>query len=513
MAFSFEVRESDLLGRIGRLRVGSKVIETPYMFPVIHPVNQAVSTRELSSMGFGGLMTNSYIIHSRRREEALEKGIHSLLDFQGVFMTDSGGYQVLEYGELEVDYARIAAFQADIGSELAVTLDRPTGFSESKRYAMGTMEYSLKNALATMDEFGGRRTIWLGPVQGGLFPALLRKSASSMVNAGFRFLALGSPVQVMENYRFGDLVRMVAATRKAMPYSVPLHLFGAGHPLTMALAVALGCDTFDSASYILFAREGRFMTERGVSRLEALKYLPCSCPVCTKTSVKGLMDLDHRDRTRSLAVHNLHILRKELDSCKEAISEGRLWDLIREKANAHPKLWGALAEFERAGDLLRDGTPPLKDKGLFVRDAFDGARPELKIAKDRLAGAQRKNSGIGLLVTNAGSLPLAKVLQSSDLPRGVDVYRIHEVLGAYPAELEFVYPFTQTVTSPGAVNHDLLGPAKKQLRGMGYTRVLVATVGKDGRMRVTGLRSRRRSKGPSPSAPSSSTRLRSPRRP
>ena len=109
--FAFEVKESDLLGRVGTLKVGGKAIETPYMFPVIHPVSQIVPTAELLSMGFGGLMTNSYIIHSRRRQEALDLGIHRLLGFDGVFMTDSGGYQVLVYGYLVVGYGYVAKFR------------------------------------------------------------------------------------------------------------------------------------------------------------------------------------------------------------------------------------------------------------------------------------------------------------------------------------------------------------------------------------------------------------------
>ena len=115
MDFSFEVKESDLLGRIGTLRVGTKKLETPYMFPVIHPVSQIVPTRDLSSMGFDGLMTNSYIIYSRRKEEAIRQGIHKLLDFDGIFMTDSGGYQVLEYGDLEVSYRDVASFSPRSG--------------------------------------------------------------------------------------------------------------------------------------------------------------------------------------------------------------------------------------------------------------------------------------------------------------------------------------------------------------------------------------------------------------
>jgi Queuine/archaeosine tRNA-ribosyltransferase len=44
-------------------------------------------------------------------------------------------------------------------------------------------------------------------------------------------------------------------TLKSTVMSKPIHLFGAGHPLTIPLAVALGCDTFDSASYMLYARD------------------------------------------------------------------------------------------------------------------------------------------------------------------------------------------------------------------------------------------------------------------
>ena len=245
MGLTFEVWETDLLGRVGEIAVGGKSIETPCMFPVIHPVSQIIPTSELRSMGYRGLMTNSYIIRSRRKEEALQKGIHSLLGFDGVFMTDSGGYQVLEYGDLEVGYRDVASFQAEIGSELAVTLDRPTGYPQSRSVARSTVDYSFENAKATIDEFGERNTTWVGPIQGGLYGDLVRKSAKSLVGSGFQILALGSPVQVMENYMYADLVDMIMAARRAVPYSVPLHLFGAGHPLTMPMAVALGCDPFD----------------------------------------------------------------------------------------------------------------------------------------------------------------------------------------------------------------------------------------------------------------------------
>lgn len=505
MEFSFEVKESDLLGRIGTLKVGGKTLETPYMFPVVHPVSQAVPANELSEMGFGGLMTNSYIILSRLKAEALREGIHRLLGFDGVFMTDSGGYQVLEYGDLGVDHRQVAQFQVDIGSELAVTLDRPTGYSESSKYARETMEHSLKNALETIREFGDRKTTWVGPIQGGLFPSLLKRSASSLVNGGFRFLALGSPVQIMENYRFAELARMIVATRRAIPYAIPLHLFGAGHPLTMPLAVSLGCDTFDSASYILFARNGRYMTERGVRRIEEMKYLPCSCPVCLKTSVKELAEMSSQDRTRAIAVHNLHLMRRELDACKEAIAEGRLWDLVRERAMTHPGLLGALPELEEARDMLSDGTPGLKDRGLMLRDEIDLGRPEVLRAVERLGWARRRDSKKAVLLAFDSSQQPG-VIRSARGGVGADsdVYRLDPLLGPVPAELEFVYPFTQTVRSESLRPRVTPKEGTKRLKDLGYKKVLAAKTpsgGAPGRRRVRNRRSRR---GVSLSLPSSS---------
>ncbi len=496
MSFAFEVKESDLLGRIGALRVGGKSLETPYMFPVVHPVSQIVPTKDLASMGFGGVMTNAYIILSRRKEEALREGIHRLLDFDGVFMTDSGGYQVLEYGNLGVDYDEVAAFQAGIHAELAVTLDRPTGYPQDRATALETVEYSLDNAKATLKEFRGRETVWIGPVQGGLYADLVKKSARSLTSAGFQFLALGSPVQVMENYMFADLVRMIMAAKGAMPYSMPLHLFGAGHPLTMALAVALGCDTFDSASYVIFARAGRYMTRGGVLTLKSMKYLPCSCPVCAKVSVKELLELDHQERTRLLSMHNLFVLREELESCKEAIAEGRLWDLAEERSMAHPRLREAFLEMTKFSEDLAMGTPALKDRGLFVRSSADLRRPELLTASKRLAAAIKRRS------TGATLSPVGVRAGEHSTRQDEDAYVSHPMFGPVPMELEFQYPFSQTETG-AMVPTVTTEESAERLRKAGYRKVLVG-----GGAEKTRSRRKRTRRSASPSPRSTSARSR-----
>jgi 7-cyano-7-deazaguanine tRNA-ribosyltransferase len=481
--FSFEVKETDLMGRVGVMTVGKKSFETPCLTPVIHPVWRDIPLSQFKAMGFEILMTNSYILYKRNQAEALEKGLHELLGFDGVMMTDSGGYQVLEYGDTEFTPDQIADFQSRIGSDLAVTLDKPTGYSNSKAYARQTMRASLGAAKDTIEKFGESETIWVGPVQGGIFGDLVRASARGLVEAGFQVLALGSPVELMEGYLFSPLVDMIVHARKSMPYSMPLHLFGAGHPLTLPLSVALGCDTFDSASYMLYAKKERYMTERGTLQLDRMTYLPCSCPVCNGTTLNDLRSSPREDRVRKVALHNLHVLRADVIRCKEAICEGRLWDLVEERAMAHTSSASAFRALVRDhSDLLVKPTPLLKLRGLMVRSEEDTMRPELTLAREHLGGimAKRTRKATAVLVPSAAPPPLTK---SSGRMRRIknleetDIFRINPQLGPYPAELEFVFPFSQTISDRAAPVASIAA-CVKALKKAGYSKVIVAGAAK-----------------------------------
>jgi len=479
--FSFEVRETDLMGRVGVMTVGKKRFETPCLTPVIHPVWRDIPPSQFRAMGFDILMTNSYILYKRKRSEALEKGLHELIGFDGVLMTDSGGYQVLEYGDTEFTPEEIAQFQSDIGSDLAVTLDKPTGYSISRPYARETMGDSLRAAEATMSGFRESDTTWVGPVQGGIFGDLVRTSARGLVKAGFRMLALGSPVELMEGYLFSPLVEMIVNARKSMPYAMPLHLFGAGHPLTLPLSVALGCDTFDSASYMLYAKKERYMTERGTLQLDRMTYLPCGCPVCNGTSLADLRAAPREDRVRRVALHNLHVLRADVLRCKEAICEGRLWDLVEERAMAHTSSAVAFRALIRDhSEWLAKPTSLLKLRGVMVRSDEDTRRPELALARKHLERltARRRAGRAGrtaVLVPSSAPPPLTKssgkIRQVKDLGKA-DIYRINPQLGPYPAELEFVFPFAQTISDRVAPEASVAACVKK-LKRMGYAKVVV----------------------------------------
>ena len=74
---------------------------------------------------------------------------------------------------------------------------------------------------------------------------------------------------------------------------------------------------------------------------DELAYLPCQCPVCSSHSLQDLRGMQVDQRTIEVAKHNLHVLKAEVDSVKQAIMDGRLWEYVMQKARAHPKLMEA----------------------------------------------------------------------------------------------------------------------------------------------------------------------------
>ena len=66
----------------------------------------------LEEFGCKALITNAYII-KRRLGDQPDLEVHRLLDYDGVIATDSGGYQILVYGEVEADPLEIVEFQSE----------------------------------------------------------------------------------------------------------------------------------------------------------------------------------------------------------------------------------------------------------------------------------------------------------------------------------------------------------------------------------------------------------------
>ncbi len=476
----FEVLTQDHLGRIGRLRTrGGRVAETPLFLPVINPVTQDIPAGWMKeNLGAEAVITNAYIILRRLRDEALRRGVHEILGFDGVVMTDSGGYQVLEYGGVEASPEDIAELQEEMGSDIAVPLDIPTGLS-SREKAEESVEKTLRNLEITLEFLRKRsveRCLWAAPIQGGIHLELIHYCAGREREMNFDLYALGSPTPLMEGYRFDRLFQMICAARSAVGFGKPLHLFGAGHPMIFPFIVALGVDMFDSASYYLYARDGRYMTETGTIRVEKLDYLPCCCPICSKMGASELKQMPRDERVRLLAMHNLHVCFEEVRKIKQAIRDGRLMELLEQRARSHPSLYQGFIEIIRNEDLLKlmeENAPISGRRGVNLYDDMSLRRPLVRAARRRLLENCLAGRGAGkeaLLLPETLKLPLEK---ASRLPESLDVLFYGSPYGLIPIGLRYTYPFSQTNYPKALIEYnldELLAEALKQFEAAGYRR-------------------------------------------
>ena len=456
---SFEIVNRDLMARIGKFETKSGVVETPLLFPVINPSIQPIFPKTLEEeFGCKALITNAYIINKNFKEIAVEKGLHKFLNFNGSIMTDSGAYQLLIYKGVETTPKEIVQFQEAIDTDIATILDIPTGWGVSKEYALYTVKETTKRAKA-LEKMKSRDDLaWVGPVQGGQYLDLIAKSAKEMGKLPFQVHALGSPTPVMEQYKFDVLVDMIITAKMNLPPDRPLHLFGAGHPFMFSLAVALGCDFFDSAAYALFARDGRYLTDSGTVRLDKMEYFPCSCPVCNKTDPETVRALPKEEMQKLLAEHNLYVSFCELRRIKQAITEGRLWEHMEMRAHGHPSLLQALKKVAKYSEYMEKQSPVTKKGGIFFFSSLGLARPEVIHYRQRLVErySPPPKANVLLLLPQTRKKPfhnskehetVMKKLQQTigDKVDLVHVCTYAAPFGVIPTELDDVYPLSQNL--------------------------------------------------------------------
>ena len=432
----FEIRDADAAGRIGRLAVPrvDRTVETPALMPVINPNRLTIEPARLEAeFGVEILITNSYIIRETEslREQALDDGLHEMLDFDGAIMTDSGSFQLSEYSDVEVTTEEIIEFQHAIGSDIGTPVDIPTPPDVSREQAESELA-TTQQALADAEGLDVGEMLLNAPVQGSTYPDLREEAAAHAAATDLDVFPVGAVVPLMNSYRYDDMVEAVTAAKRGLGADCPVHLFGAGHPMMLALAVAMGCDLFDSAAYALYARAGRYLTVAGTQQLEDLDYFPCSCPICSERTPAELRAEDDDTRTRLLAEHNLHVTFEELRRIKQAIRSGNLLELVDRRARGHPAMYDGYRALLDHADQLETEDPV--SKGTFFHTSAESARrPEVLRHHERL---DRLAVPETLLLTEGGA---------PDGDEYDDAWRVVAPFGPFPRELSDSYPFTAAV--------------------------------------------------------------------
>jgi 7-cyano-7-deazaguanine tRNA-ribosyltransferase len=445
---SFEVLKRDGMARICRFETSSGFIETPALLPVVNPKINTVSPRELhDKFGFGALITNSYIIKNtpELKERAQAEGLHKMLDFNGLIMTDSGTFQSHMYGEVDLTNPEIIEFQKSIGTDIGTVLDIFTEPEWSKEKTRWATEETLKRTNEACAMKGNM--LLNGVIQGSVYTDLRTYCAEKMADMDIDVHPIGGVVPLMEQYRYSDLVDVVMSSKMGLNPARPVHLFGAGHPMVLAFAALMGCDLFDSASYAKFARDDRLMFVDGTFRLQEMQSLDCDCPACRGITLEALKNMKNGDRESLIARHNLHQIKEELEIVKRYIREGRLWELAEMRCRAHPAMLDGLRRLAEYRRFMEAYDPISREGALFYTGPETYNRPVFQRYESRLMTRYVPPSNRVMLFPDNGGKPYSRSYANEfDIARRNGYTPVVVTpFGPVPAELDELYPLSQSL--------------------------------------------------------------------
>ena len=202
--------------------------------------------------------------------------------------------------------------------------------------------------------------------------------------------------------------------------------------------------------------------------------LPCCCPVCTKYSAKELNELPEKERTVEIARHNLYLSFMELRNIKQAIREGTLWELVEQRATAHPKLLKALKAIRSYNPYLESVEPRYRLKGVKYLTEYSLHLPVLSKQRRYMAETykeyaktlilipeldepsytnktvkstiDRVNNRIGQNAKNTNAVDESKKnVRFSEIKSQAEhsIYIVSDIVGLIPFSLADVYPNSQ----------------------------------------------------------------------
>jgi 7-cyano-7-deazaguanine tRNA-ribosyltransferase len=447
----FEIKHRDVAGRICNFSTKHGTVKTPTLLPVINPNKMILSPKAMKKLfGVEMIITNSYIIKKNEvlRKKSLEKGIHKLLDFNGPIMTDSGTFQSYIYGDINVDPIEIVEFQRDIGSDVGTILDVFTTPDQTRSNAKKGMIQTIKRAKESIKIKGDMNLACT--IQGSIYPDLRKYCAEKLSELNPDFFPIGGVVPLFENQKYSDLVNCIISSKMGVNHSKPIHLFGAGHPIIFPLAVALGCDFFDSSAYIKYANDDRLIFPDSTIRLDEIDELPCSCPVCLKYTANELKNEEKSKRVFEIVKHNLYVSFSELKKIRTAIIRGNLFELVEKRAYSNPYLINAMIELRKKSNKswLEKFEKISKNKAIFYTGSNTIHRPLIYRLHNRLIERYNFFSDNYLILPDSEK-PYSKYYKDKIIEIISDKREINIIIdspiGPIPIELDEMYPFSQSI--------------------------------------------------------------------
>jgi queuine tRNA-ribosyltransferase len=360
----FRTEAVDGRARAGWVETARGRVLTPCFMPVgSRGVVRLLSAEDMAALGTQVVLANTYHLMLRPGVEVVAAmgGLHGFTGWDGHFLTDSGGYQVMSLpcsvdddgvtfrSSYDGSWQRLSPESAVVrqellGADIQMVLDVCTELPATREALVEAGERTLAWAQRARQAHSRPGQLLFGIAQGGTETDLRAEYAGRLVEIGFDGYGIGG-LSVGETP--DEMAAALAAAVGELPAGLPRYLMGVGDPFSLMTAIGLGVDMFDCVLPTRLARHGTALTSTGRLAAKAARFATdgspldpsCSCRVCARHSrayIRHLFNVGEPSAGRLVSLHNLAWLSQLVLEARQAVLEGRFAQLARAVA----QVWG-----------------------------------------------------------------------------------------------------------------------------------------------------------------------------
>ena len=309
--FKIDAQCKDTSARSGTLVINDKIVKTPVFMPVgTYGAVKGLMTSEIQNIGFNLILANTYHMFLRPGVDVLKKskGLHKFMNWDGLILTDSGGFQIYSLKGLRKIENDGASFQSHlngdqhkltpenvidiqriIGSDIMMMLDVcPSGAGQINEWDDAVKLTSkwaqiAHNYYNSTKGYYNKEQLLVPIVQGGTNLQLREKSAFDLLKLKSSIYAIGGLAVGEPKDKMHETVEFMDSL---LPKDKPRYLMGVGTPIDLIDNVSLGVDMFDCVMPTRNARNGQLFTKEGPINIKNSKYFNDQSPIDVNSSSK-----------------------------------------------------------------------------------------------------------------------------------------------------------------------------------------------------------------------------------
>jgi len=368
----FNIINVDKTSRVAEIVINGIKIQTPCFMPVATQASvKSLDSFELNNIGYNLILSNIYHMAARPGINYLKDfgGIHKFMNWKGLILTDSGGFQgyslshrvkVKEDGiifqshldgkEIYFKPKQVVRYQEDIGSNIMMPLD----ICLPKKASLNELKEAVETTyLWAKESITARTTIdskLFGIVQGGTNLELREISAKKITSLDFDGFAYGG-LGVGEDKEL--MMNALQSVNELLPENKPRYLMGIGSPDDLIKSIRNGFDMFDCVLPTRIARNGSLFTEKGRINIFNAKYKNIDKPIeekckCYSCENYSLAYIHHLFKSKELlgyrisSIHNLAFLYNLMSVTRKMIKNSNFslfaTDFLKEYRSTDPQI-------------------------------------------------------------------------------------------------------------------------------------------------------------------------------